>query len=94
MYFEDLSSYHQNIKLTVEVNPLKFMGTELIKEKGYILMKVFDKPNKFPVHSSSKNPIISAMLLLENFIEHNELRPILIKKYRELKKNFEIMVFH
>ena len=55
---------------------------------------MFNKPNKFPVHWSSKNPIISAVLLLENFTEQNELRPMLTKKYGELEKNIEIMVFH
>ena len=94
MCFEDLSSYHQNIKLTVAVNPLQFLDTELIGEKEYISTQVFNKPNKFPVHWSSKNPIISAVLLLENFTDQNEQRPMLIMKYRELEKNIEIMVFH
>ena len=32
---------------------------------------------------------ISAMLLLQNLIEQNEMRPILIKKYRELEKDIK-----
>ena len=57
MLFKDLNSYHQNIKLTVEVNPSKFLDTELIREKRSILTQVFTKLHKFPVHWSSKIPI-------------------------------------
>ena len=34
------------------------------------------------------------MLLLENFIEQNELCPVLIKKYGELEKNIKMLVLH
>ena len=57
MLFKDLNSYHQNINLTVEVNPSKFLDTELIREKRSILTQVFNKLHKFPVHWSSKIPI-------------------------------------
>ena len=50
MLSEDLNSYRQNIKLTVEVNPSKFFNTERIREKRSILMQVFNTPNNFPVH--------------------------------------------
>ena len=56
MLFEDLNSY-QNIKLTTEVNPSKFLDTELIRGKGSVLAQVFNKPHKFPVHCSSEIPI-------------------------------------
>ena len=42
MLFEDLNSYDQNIKLTIELNPSKFLDTELIREKGSILTPVFN----------------------------------------------------
>ena len=38
--FEDLNAYHQNIKLTVEVIPSKFLDTELISEKLHWSSKV------------------------------------------------------
>ena len=50
MFFEDLKYYHQNIKLTVEVNSLRFLDTELIRKRRSILTQVFNKPNKFPVY--------------------------------------------
>ena len=34
------------------------------------------------------------MLLLKNFIEQNELCPVLIKKNGELEKNIKMLVFH
>ena len=34
------------------------------------------------------------MLLLENFVEQNELRKILIKKYGESEKNIKMLVVH
>ena len=57
MLFEDLNSYHQNIKLTVEMNLSKLLDTELIREKGSILTQVFNKPHEFPVHWNFKIPI-------------------------------------
>ena len=82
------------IKLMVEVNPSKFSNTELIREKGSLLTQVFNKPYKFPVHWSSRFPLdISTTLLLKNFIEQNELHPILIRKYRELEKKIEMLVY-
>ena len=38
------ASYHQNI--TVEVNPSKFLDSELIREKGSILTQIFNKTKK------------------------------------------------
>ena len=57
MLFEDLNSYHQNIKSTVEVNQSKFLDTKLIREKVSILTQVFIKPDKFSVRWSYKIPI-------------------------------------
>ena len=34
--FEELNSYNKNIKLTSEVNPTKFLDTELVRENGEI----------------------------------------------------------
>ena len=96
MLFEDLNSYHQNVKLMIEVNPSKLLDTGLIREKGSILMQVFNEPHKFLLYTGVlRFPLdISAMLLLKNFLEQSELHSILIRKYRELEKNIEILVFH
>ena len=48
--FEELNSYNEKIKLTLEVNPTKFLDTELVRESGEITTQVFSKSTKFPVH--------------------------------------------
>ena len=55
--FEELNSYHENIKLMLEVNSTKFLDTELVRENVQILMQVFIKSTKLPVHWSSKIPV-------------------------------------
>ena len=75
------------------MGPSNFLDTELIREKGSTLTQGFNKPHKFSLHWSVKITI-SAVLLLENFREQNELRPILIQNNGELEKNIEMLVFH
>ena len=48
--FEELNSHNENIKVTLDVNPTKFLDTELVREIGEIRMQVFSKPTKLPVH--------------------------------------------
>ena len=55
--FEELTSYNENIKLTFEVNPTKFLDTELVRETGEETTQVFSKSTKLPVHWSSKIPV-------------------------------------
>ena len=57
MLFDDLNSYQQtfffyqqNIKLTVKVNALNFLDTNIISEKESIKMQDFNKWNDFPLH--------------------------------------------
>ena len=54
--FIDLNSYHQNIKLTLEINPNKFLDTEIIRTNQGIKTQVYNKAKKLPVHWSSKVP--------------------------------------
>ena len=72
--FEELNSYHENIKLMLEVNSTKFLDTELDTENIWILMQVFIKSTKLPVHWSSK---------MENYIKPKELVQILIKNSKQ-----------
>ena len=46
-----LNSYHPNINLPVEVNPTKFLDSNIKIETS-----VYRKPNKIPVHWRSKVP--------------------------------------
>ena len=54
--FEKLNSYRQNIKLTVEKNPKKFLDTKIIWRECEIDTKLYSKSNKLPVHFSLKIP--------------------------------------
>ena len=55
---EKLQNFHQKIKFTVEVNPQKFLDTELvIHEDGNCTTRVYRKPNKVPLHWHSKTPV-------------------------------------
>lgn len=55
--FEELNSYNRNIKLTFEINPEKFLDTELIRENGEITIQVFSKSIKLPLRWSLKIPV-------------------------------------
>ena len=54
--FIDLNSYHENIKLMLEINPNKFLDTEIIRINQEIKTQVYNKTKKLPVHWSSKVP--------------------------------------
>ena len=36
--FKELNSHNENIKLTLEVNPTKFLDTELVRENRELLL--------------------------------------------------------
>ena len=54
--YERLNNYHPNIKLTIEINPNKFLDTEIIDNKGVIEMKAYRKITKLPVPWASNIP--------------------------------------
>ena len=46
----NINSHHQNIKLTVETNPTRFLDTAFkVNPAGSVTMKVLQKPGKFSV---------------------------------------------
>ena len=51
--FEKLNNYHPNIKLTIEVNPRKFLDTEIMVKNGTIETSVIVKESKIHNHWSS-----------------------------------------
>ena len=54
--YEKLNNYPPNIKLTVEINPNKFLDTEIIENEGAIETKVYRKTTKLPVPWASNIP--------------------------------------
>ena len=54
--FIDLNSYYENIKLTLETNPNKFLDTCIFRNDQGIKPQFYNKAKKLPVHWSSKVP--------------------------------------
>ena len=52
--FDQLNSYHPNIKLTIEVNPSKFLDTKLTNINGTYKFNVYWKNTKLPSPWTSK----------------------------------------
>ena len=55
-FFKALNSYHKNIKLTIEINPIKFLDTHLHNKDGTYVTKVYSKETKIPAHWSLQIP--------------------------------------
>ena len=55
--YNALNSYNQNIKLTLELDPIRFLDKEIIRSNGKITTQVYNKTKKFPVHWTSKIPV-------------------------------------
>ena len=54
--FKALNSYHKNIKLTIEIDPIKFLDTHLHNKDGTFVTTVYRKETKIPAHWSSQIP--------------------------------------
>ena len=52
--FKALNSYHKNIKLTIEINSVKFLDTHLHNKDGTYVTKIYRKEAKIPAHWSSQ----------------------------------------
>ena len=56
IFFKAFSSYHENIKLTTEISPIKLLDTHLHNKDGTYVTKVYRKEEKMPAHWSSQIP--------------------------------------
>ena len=54
--FNDLNNYHQNIKLTLELNPKRFLKTNLEFQNGILLTSIHRKETKLPTPWNSEIP--------------------------------------
>ena len=48
--YNTLNSYHQNIKLTLELDPTKFLDTEIFQSNAKTTTQVYNKMKKLYVH--------------------------------------------
>ena len=51
-----MNKYHPNINLTIEINPKKFLDTQVITKNGKIESAIYRKSAKLPVPWSSNIP--------------------------------------
>ena len=56
LLFKKLNNYHPEIKLAVEINPPKFLDTEIIILNNEVVTSVHRKESKLPVPWESKVP--------------------------------------
>ena len=49
LLFKKLNSYHSKIKLKIEINPTKFLDTEIIILKDEVVTSVHRKESKLPL---------------------------------------------
>ena len=50
--FHALNNYHENIKLTIELNPSKFLNIQLINVERKYIAKIHRKKKQKPIHWS------------------------------------------
>ena len=55
--FEKLNNYHPNIKFTIEVNPSKFLDTEIMIKNGIIETSTVIKESKNPMTGHQQSSI-------------------------------------
>ena len=56
LLFNDLNNYDQNVKLTLELNPKRFLDTDLEFQNGILITSVHGKETKLPTPWNSKIP--------------------------------------
>ena len=75
-----MNSHHESIKLTVETNPTRFLGTAFnVNRDGSMTTKVFRKPGKFGSLKYLKGTI--GIIKTVSYIEPLRLLLILIQKF-------------
>ena len=87
--YHELSNYHPNINLTIEINPKKFLDNQVITKNGKKETAVYRKSNTLPVPwSSNIGKPYKKMQLSQTCIVQNEFLQTLIRKFTELKRRF------
>ena len=84
--YHELSNYHPDINLTIEINPKKFLDNQVITKNGKKETAVYRKSNTLPVPwSSNIGKPYKKMQLSQTYIVQNEFLQTLIRKFTELK---------
>ena len=94
--FDRLNSYHPNIKLTIEVNPSKFLDTKITNINGTYKFNVYWKNTKLSASWTSKTPkrykrnTISGNFLCSKRISSNFDEEIPLIKERFMKADYPL----
>ena len=94
MLHERLHNYHPNIKLTIEINPNKFLDTEITENEGATETKMHRKKTKLPVPWSLNIPksykmnTMNKNLYLAKRIAPNLANELVIIKKRSLAADY------
>ena len=54
--FAEMNNQHANINFTVEINPTKFLNTEIVTANNKVETRLIYKMTKLPTHWSTKTP--------------------------------------
>ena len=77
-------SYHQNINLILELDPMKFIDTEIFPSNSKITVQLYNKMKKLHVHWTSK--------ILVRY-QHNDIMGQLLRA-KKIASNFDIWLKH
>ena len=92
--------HHNNIKLTIEENPTKFLDTETVRHNSAVITKLFTRSKKFPVRWSSNIPLrfkhnsITGELHRANKIVSNFSNEMKRMKIKYLQAGFSIHIIN
>ena len=70
--FDRLNNYHPNIKLSIDVNPSKFLDAKLTNINGAYKLNVYWKNRKLPSPWSSKTPKRYKQNIINSGLHHSK----------------------
>ena len=93
--FSDLNNYHQNIKLTLELNPKMFLDTNLEFQNGILITSVHCKETKLPNPWNSKIPKkYKRHVIIEDLHRLKRISADFTKENLLSKPNLKKRIFH
>ena len=89
LLFKKLNSYHSKIKWTIEINPTKFLDTEIIILNDEVVTSVHRKESKLPLPWESKVPKhYKRNALLGELHQAKEISSNFQKEVKNIKEKF------
>ena len=89
--FDQLDNYHPNIKLILEVNTSRFLGTKLANINGALKFNFYQKNTKQPSQWTSKTRKRYKGITINGDLYRSKKN---IKEIPLIKKNYEVLITH